>query len=604
MAVAALFLWTSQNFKRMLAYSSVEHIGIACLGLGFGGAWGVTGALLHLANHALAKSALFLLAGRIRAAYDSAEVLDVRGLMGPLPRTGGAFLAAMLALMGLPPFGLFTSEVMIFGAGFGEGPVGVAAVGLALLVLAFAGLLRTTQTMLHGVPARPPVHASLGAWPAVPVLVALLLLVLTGLAWPPGLALALDRIAAVVAGHPDLRRLALHQFWPAGYHPLRRDTTLRDDFRDEGQPFPFRRVEGEGIFEITVGPVHAGIIEPGHFRFSVQGETIVNLETRLGFVHKGTEKLFEALPLDQTPRLAERISGDTSVGHALAHCQALEALAGCDVPRRARWLRVVLLELERLYNHVADVGMIVNDTGFAFGHSHCFRIREALLRLNDLVAGHRLLRGAVVPGGVTGPVERASLAPLAATVEALVTEFLEIARLCLDNMTVLERLQGTGRLFTRTAREMQVVGLVGRASGIDADLRRDAPFAAYGELGVRAAVYDTGDVWARTLVRVDEIRESARLIRAATAGMPEGPTRGPLPPLPAGGHAFGLVEAWRGPIWHWVLAEAPTKLARVKVVDPSFRNWAALEYAVLKNIVPDFPLCNKSFNLSYSGNDL
>ena len=200
MAVAALFLWTSQNFKRMLAYSSVEHIGIACLGLGFGGAWGVTGALLHLANHALAKSALFLLAGRIRAAYDSAEVLAVRGLMGPLPRTGGAFLAAMLALMGLPPFGLFTSEVMIFGAGFREGRVGVAAVGLVLLVLAFAGLLRTTQTMLHGVPARPPVHASRGAWPAVPVVVALLLLLLTGLAWPPGLARALDRIAAVVAG--------------------------------------------------------------------------------------------------------------------------------------------------------------------------------------------------------------------------------------------------------------------------------------------------------------------------------------------------------------------------------------------------------------------
>jgi len=200
MAVAALFLWTSRNFKRMLAYSSVEHIGIACLGLGFGGAWGVAGALLHIGNHALAKSALFLLAGRIRAAYDSAEVLAVRGLMGPLPRTGGAFLAAMLALMGLPPFGLFTSEVMIFGAGFSEGRVGVAAAGLALLVLAFAGLLRTTQTMLHGVPARPPAHASRGAWPAVPVLVALLLLLLTGLAWPPGLADALDRIAAVVRG--------------------------------------------------------------------------------------------------------------------------------------------------------------------------------------------------------------------------------------------------------------------------------------------------------------------------------------------------------------------------------------------------------------------
>jgi hydrogenase-4 component F len=200
MAVAALFLWTSQNFKRMLAYSSVEHIGIACLGLGFGGAWGVTGALLHIANHALAKSALFLLAGRVRAAYDSAEIATVRGFMGPLPRTGGAFLAAMLALMGLPPFGLFTSEVMIFGAGFGAGRVGVAAAGLALLVLAGAGLLRATQTMLYGVPARPPAHASRGAWPALPVLVALLLLVLTGLAWPPGLARALDRIAAVVAG--------------------------------------------------------------------------------------------------------------------------------------------------------------------------------------------------------------------------------------------------------------------------------------------------------------------------------------------------------------------------------------------------------------------
>ena len=191
-----------------------------------------------------------------------------------------------------------------------------------------------------------------------------------------------DLFGLVARGHPDLRRLALHQFWPADYHPLRRDAVPRGDLIDAGQPFPFRRVEGEGLFEITVGPVHAGIIEPGHFRFTVEGETIVNLETRLGFVHKGTEKLFETLPLARTPELAERISGDTSAGHALAYCQALEALAGADVPPRARWLRTVLLELERLYNHVADVGMIVNDTGFGFGHAHCFRIREELLRLN------------------------------------------------------------------------------------------------------------------------------------------------------------------------------------------------------------------------------
>jgi Ni,Fe-hydrogenase III large subunit len=274
------------------------------------------------------------------------------------------------------------------------------------------------------------------------------------------------------------------------------------------------------------------------------------------------------------------------------------------VPPRARWLRVLLLELERLYNHVADVGMIVNDTGFAFGHAHCFRIREELLRLNARAAGHRLLRGAIVPGGVAGPIVGAPLGELAATVEALVLDFEEVARLSLENTMVLERLQGTGRLTPRTAREMQVVGLVGRASGIDADCRRDAPFAPYDELATRVVVDDAGDVWARTMVRLEEAREAARLVRAVAGRAPESATRAPLPPLPPGAEGFGLVEAWRGPVWHWVVAEGPATLRRVKIVDPSFRNWPALEHAVLNNIVPDFPLCNKSFNLSYSGNDL
>ena len=412
-----------------------------------------------------------------------------------------------------------------------------------------------------------------------------------------------DLFGIVPDGHPDLRRLALHQFWPAGYHPLRKDAVPRDDFRDEGQPFPFRRVEGEGIFEITVGPVHAGIIEPGHFRFSVEGETIVNLETRLGFVHKGTERLFETLPLAKTCELAERISGDTSVGHALAHCRALESLAGCAVPPRALALRAMLLELERLYNHAGDVGMIVNDTGFAFGHAHCFRLREELLRLNEQVTGHRLLRGAVVPGGLAGA---AAVPPesLGRDVDRIVRELLDVARLSLDNTMVLERLQGTGRLTTKTAREMQVVGLVARASGIDADARRDAPFAPYDALGVNVALYESGDVWARTIIRLDEIRESARLIAGILRALPDGPVRVALGDLPAGGHATAVVEGWRGPIWTWLLADGPATLARVKVADPSFRNWPALEYAVLENIVPDFPLCNKSFNLSYSGNDL
>jgi Ni,Fe-hydrogenase III large subunit/Ni,Fe-hydrogenase III component G len=413
-----------------------------------------------------------------------------------------------------------------------------------------------------------------------------------------------DLFGIVPDGHPDLRRLALHQFWPDGYWPLRHDVAGRRDFVDEGQVFPFRRVEGEGLFEITVGPVHAGVIEPGHFRFTVEGETVVNLETRLGFVHKGIEKLFETLPFERTPALAERVSGDESVAHALAYCQALESLAGREVPARAAWLRVVLLELERLYNHVGDVGMIVNDTGFAFGHAHCFRLREELMRVNEALTGHRLLRGAVVPGGVTGPVEKAGLDALAATVHRLTEEFAGVAALSLDNTMVLERLQGTGRLTGATAREMQVVGLVGRASGIDADVRRDAPFAAYGEMDVRVPVFAEGDVWARTMVRIQEARESARILGEAAMRAGDGPARAPLGPLRPGDHAVAVVEAWRGPVWYWVRAGGPAAVDRVKLADPSFRNWPALEYAVLKNIVPDFPLCNKSFNLSYSGADV
>ena len=413
-----------------------------------------------------------------------------------------------------------------------------------------------------------------------------------------------DLMGLVPVDHPDPRKLALHQFWPDDYHPLRRDTANRTDVADDGQPFPFQHVGGEGIFEITVGPVHAGIIEPGHFRFSVDGETIVNLETRLGFVHKGIEKHFERLPLERTPKLAESVSGDESVAHALAYCQALETLGRAVVPRRAEGLRAILLELERLYNHVGDVGMIVNDTGFAFGHAHCFRLRESLMRLNDEIAGHRLLRGVVVPGGVEGPIEKASVVDAGQRVLKLVTEFLDVAKLCLDNTLVLERLQGTGRLTNRTAREMQVVGLVGRASGIDADVRRDAPRGAYADVEVAVPVYETGDVWARTMVRLDEARESARLIRAIAERLPSGSCRVPLGPFSDGAHALAVVEAWRGPVWYSVQAGGQASVRRVKIADPSFRNWPALEYAVLKNIVPDFPLCNKSFNLSYSGSDL
>jgi Ni,Fe-hydrogenase III large subunit/Ni,Fe-hydrogenase III component G len=410
-----------------------------------------------------------------------------------------------------------------------------------------------------------------------------------------------DLFGIVAEGHPDPRPLVRHGFWPADYFPLRKDAAPRD-FTDDGRAFPFTQVGGEGVYEIPVGPVHAGVIEPGHFRFSVVGETIIDMKSRLYFTHKGTEKLFEGREPAAGVELAERVSGDTTIGHSLAFCQALEAATGTAVPERARWLRVILLEMERLYNHVADFGMIANDTGYAVGHSHCFRIRERLLRLNKRLTGNRLLRGGVVPGGVGHDLPEGLDLP--GELEGALRDFEEIVGLALENTLVLDRLDGTGRLAPRTAQDHGVLGYVARASGIDADVRRDHPFAAYEQLGVRVPVFDSGDVKARTLVRVEEARESVRLIREAVRRLPPGPRAAPLGPLPPYAPAFALVEGWRGAVVHWVMADERGRLHRVKIMDPSFLNWRPLSYALLKNIVPDFPLCNKSFNQSYSGNDL
>ena len=413
-----------------------------------------------------------------------------------------------------------------------------------------------------------------------------------------------DLFGLVPTGHPDLRRLPLHQFWPANYYPLLKDVTVHQDFYDEGEAYPFRRVEGEGLYEITVGPVHAGIIEPGHFRFSVEGETIINLESRMYFVHKGIEKLFESATLVQGVKLAERISGDSSVAHTMAFCQAVEALAGVTIPPRAAYLRVVLLELERLYNHIADVGAICTDTGFAVANVHALRLREDLLRLNARLVGHRLLRDSLVPGGVTRDFGAEQIADARGSIAAIIADFDQIVDIATSNGLVLDRLHGTGRLLQQTAREMQVVGVPARASGIDEDARRDHPFAAYAKLPPRVIVYSEGDVWARLMVRVEEAREAARLIETALEALPSGSLAVSIDALPEGEGAFGLVEGWRGPIWHWVVAGKNNSFRRVKIKDPSFANWPALNYAILKNIVPDFPLVNKSFNLSYAGNDL
>ena len=410
-----------------------------------------------------------------------------------------------------------------------------------------------------------------------------------------------DLFGIAVPEHPDPRPLVRHGFWPDDYYPLRKDANGRE-FHDDGQPFPFTPVGGEGVYEIPVGPVHAGVIEPGHFRFSVMGETIIDMKSRLYFTHKGTEKLFEGRrPADGTA-LAERVSGDTSVGHALAYCQAIESAAGVEAPHRARLLRVILLELERLYNHVADFGAIANDTGFAVAHAHCFRIREGLLRLNKQLTGARLLRGVLSPGGLNRDL--AVPADFTTAIQAALVDFDEVVAICFNNTLLMDRLEQTGTLGMEVARDHGVLGFVARASGLDHDARRDHPFAAYGELDLRVPVLAGGDVKARTEIRVEEARESARLIARACERLTPGPVQASIGEVAPRVPAFGIVEGWRGRIVHWIVAADDGTLDRVKIVDPSFFNWPALSYALVGNIVPDFPLCNKSFNQSYSGNDL
>lgn len=411
-----------------------------------------------------------------------------------------------------------------------------------------------------------------------------------------------DMFGIEAVGHPLTRRLVRHSFWPETYYPLRKDAVPPQNFKGEGAPYPFLPVEGEGVYEIPVGPVHAGIIEPGHFRFSVVGETVINLQMHLFFTHKGVEKLFEGKAPTEGVELAERISGDTTIGHSLAYCQGLESLAGCEIPGRAQYLRVILLEMERLYNHVADFGAICNDTGFAAAHSHCFRIRERLLRLNKQLTGNRLLHGGIVPGGV-GHDLPADI-NLSAELNSILADFNEVVEISQRNTMLTDRLEGTGRLTLKTATDHGVVGYVARASGIDVDVRRDHPFAAYPWLKFKVPVFETGDVFARAMVRVKEVQESVSLIQQALEKIPQGSISSPLGQLPAWEPAFGIVEGWRGAILHWVMLDDRGKIYRLKIKDPSFVNWPALPFALLKNIVPDFPLCNKSFNQSYSGNDL
>ncbi len=408
------------------------------------------------------------------------------------------------------------------------------------------------------------------------------------------------------AGHLDAQRILLQENWPSGVFPLRKDFiwNMRPDQAQGTRTF--HEVGGEGIYEIPVGPIHAGIIEPGHFRFSVAGEEIVLLEPRLGFTHKGSEKLFETLPLQTCLRLSEKISGDSSFSHALAFAQAVEQLADVVVPQRAGYLRVVFAELERLANHCGDIGAIMLDTGFSFGGAHGARLRETFMRINERLTGSRFLRGVNAFGGVTKDIGEHEQEALLADLASIRKDFSEIIDIAENCASLLSRLKGTGVLLHDIALRHGVTGVAGKASGVQADVRRDYATPAYADLYIDDGCLEHGgDVYARFRVRISEVYASLDMIRHALERLPPGAIASDEPiVLKPNALAVSVVEGWRGAIVYFTATDAKGALCRVAVRDPSVMNWTVLGNVGVGNVVPDFPLINKSFNLSYSGNDL
>ncbi len=415
---------------------------------------------------------------------------------------------------------------------------------------------------------------------------------------------AYDLLGLHAQESPDLRKWLRHGAWPGGVFPLRRSVAIDAEFEPVPDHYPFVRVEGDAVHEIPVGPVHAGTIEPGHFRFSVVGEAVLKLEERLGFTHKAIEKRAEGMTLAEGARLAGRVSGDSTVAYAWAYAQAVECLFGLEAPERARHLRAILLELERVHNHLGDLGALGNDVALAFGFFQFWRLKEQLLRLNAALFGHRYLMDAIVPGGVAVdlPPERAqALQRLCAEIDAEV----RILRSIYDEHAgVQDRFMGAGRVAPPLAEALGLTGLAGRASGLAVDLRVDHPISPYDRLDVQMGTHASGDVAGRVSVRFDELFESLQLVSALAHELPDGPLAYDLPQEGGGGFGVGMVEGWRGEVLVAVESADGQRLRRMHPHDPSWQNWPLVERAALDNIVPDFPLINKSFNLSYSGHDL
>ena len=420
-------------------------------------------------------------------------------------------------------------------------------------------------------------------------------------------ALRMQRAVADLLGistdEADTRGWLRHGGWPETLFPLRGDVDGSQQYPVASAPYPFVEVEGDGVHEIAVGPVHAGTIEPGHFRFSVVGEKVLRLEERLGYTHKGVAKLFENTSQQNGHRLAARVSGDSAVAFSWAYCVALESITETVCPARAIILRALALEQERLANHLGDLGALGNDAGFAFGLTQFSRLKEDLLRANTVAFGARYLMDYVVPGGVAFDLPADARCRLLDLYDALEPSVNQMRSIYDEHAGLQDRFREAGRLEQPTAEKLGAIGLVGRASGIACDLRVDHPWRPYDSLVPKLIVQTAGDVAARVQVRFDEILESLRLCRALLSGPPIEAIHASVPVAAPDLLGIGLIEGWRGPVMIALETGPNGGIRRCHAHDPSWQNWPLIEYAILGNIVPDFPLINKSFNLSYSGQD-
>jgi len=401
-------------------------------------------------------------------------------------------------------------------------------------------------------------------------------------------------------GHPWLKPIRFHRSYRPGRDAWGRAAAdaILPSVTD------FFRVEGAEVHEVAVGPVHAGVIEPGHFRFQCHGERVFHLEISLGYQHRGVERAMAGGPTPRSIPYMETLAGDTTIGHVTAYCQAVEALTGCRVPARADVLRGIALELERLANHTGDLGALAGDVGYLPTASFCGRLRGDFLNLTALLCGSRFGRGFVRPGGVGFDLEAARVAELGDRLDRTLKDVAGAVGLLWESPSVLARFEETGPVSREIAEALGLVGVAARASGLERDVRFDFPAGISRLAQIPVSSWQSGDVFARAWVRWLEIQRSAEFIRDQLRALPDGPIRTPVSPLFPDQLVVSLVEGWRGEICHVAVTDGDGRLAHYKVVDPSFHNWMGLAMALRDQEISDFPLCNKSFNLSYCGHDL